>query len=92
MKYLKKYENITKFFERNFNNGDHIICINDTSQWLLKNYQEYVVSDTNINGLGNIGVEDLDGNYKGSWGKFRFVHADDFEDWKLQNNMDKYNI
>lgn len=87
------FEN-SKVFEldKKFTKGDHIICINDTNQSVLKKYQEYVVSEYVSATSFNIEVEDMYQDNKGTWGKFRFIHVDDLEYWELKNTTDKYNL
>jgi len=90
MKYIKLLENYHNDFDIDI--GDIVVCINVeySSILSLRLYDKYKVIDIrgntiNINHFksgSNIGFLYTD----------RFVKLEDFDDWKIQNDANKYNI
>jgi len=91
MKYIRKFE----IFDQNFENGDIVLCIDDSNKGgsngdELKFGKKYQVIGTDY---PLICVRNLKNNKSQNWYKHRFIYPKDFEEWTIENDAkNKYNL
>ena len=87
MKYLKTYENNEEIFDKNFEIGEIVYCIDNSMlppQKSLKLYNKYKVINKPTTALVTIYTYNFHNN--------RFIHIKDIERWKLYNDVKKFKI
>jgi len=96
MKYIKSFEKSVKTLNK-INVGDIVICINPDNNDMLTLGDKYIITRDagwNLQVLHqNIQITDpKDDRRLGYWSKTRFIKPEDYEKWKLERNVNKYNI
>jgi hypothetical protein len=97
MKYIKRFETKNDTFKRDFKIGDIVICVDDSDTNELEMMNKYIiVENENISPFGSndmIALKKYNSTISiGSWFKKRFIKEKDLENWKIKDNINKYNL